>query len=128
MTERPSESNPSKRPDEFPPCKNCGEPWDAPKKAVGGTACDYYEPGLADQNPSSDPPGADLFDDPRYTIEALDELQAAVMRFLDRYPQKDATRMTREWDGLDLPSVVPVLREATRMIDLLSGHDWEGEP
>jgi hypothetical protein len=77
-----------------------------------------------------------IFDDPRYTIDALIELQTAIVRFNDRYevwrdgmaeadPDAHVLRMAREWDGLDLPSVVPVLREATRMVDLLSGHDWE---
>jgi hypothetical protein len=82
---------------------------------------------------------AHLFDDPRYTVDALIRVQEAIVRFNERYevwrdglnetaPQDHLLRMAREWDGLDLASVVPVLREAAHMVDLLAGYDWEGGP
>lgn len=82
------------------------------------------------------PPSEHLFDDPRYTIDALIEVQTAIVDFNDRYALwrgKDAEttdelllRLARDFDGLDLPSVVPVLREAAHTIRLLAGTDDDG--
>lgn len=79
-----------------------------------------------------------LFDDPRYTVDALIKVQTAIVDFNDRYAlwrEQDAEpsddlmlRLARDLDGLDLSSVVPVLREAAHMIRLLAGTDDDGAP
>jgi hypothetical protein len=117
------DSNPSSTP------QVCHDPLGGAPCAVCGVSDEPCE-WLPESNPSSDPPGADLFDDPQYTVDALGELLDALQRLVGRLRERNisAVELAREWDGLDLPSVVPMLREATRMIDLLAGHDWEGEP
>jgi len=77
-----------------------------------------------------------LFDDPRYTVDALVELQEAIVRFNERYAVWKGMHLTtppsteslaRDWDGLDLSSVVPVLREARHMVNLIAGYDEEAD-
>jgi hypothetical protein len=131
------ESNPRKRQSASEPVDTSNQPekGDAREPSSGGENerggnARGSSGSLTESNPSNDPPSADLFDDPQYTVDALGELLDALQRLVGRLRERNisAVELAREWDGLDLPSVVPVLREATRTIDLLSGHNWEGEP